>query len=62
MIADMPFTYGRKSLSIGDEFEATDRDSLALRAHNRAHLAEEVSVPKKSRRSYKRRDMTAESS
>lgn len=64
MIADMSFTYGRKSLKPGDEFTASENDSFALRVYRRAHLAEEAQEPKKTlrlKRAYKRRDMTAES-
>jgi hypothetical protein len=63
MIADMPFTYDRKDLKQGDDFVATDKDSLALRVYRRAHLAEDVEEAKpttRGKRAYKRRDMRAE--
>lgn len=64
MIADMPFTYDRKDLKPGDEFTASEKDAFALKVYGRAHLADEAEEPKRTRakRTYKRRDMTAESS
>jgi hypothetical protein len=61
MIADMRFTYDRRDIAPGDEFMASDNDALALRAYRRAHLAEEPQEKPRSRRTYKRRDMRAES-
>jgi hypothetical protein len=63
MIADMPFTYARKDMKPGDEFEANEDDAFALRVYRRAHPADETQEPKKTRvkRTYKRRDLTAES-
>jgi hypothetical protein len=65
MIADMKFTYDRKDIKPGDELTVSDNDSLALRVYGRAHFADDADQiePKKTRakRTYKRRDMTAES-
>lgn len=64
MIADMHFTYARKDLKPGDEFEASEKDAFALKVYRRAHPVEEPQEPKKTlrlKRTYKRRDMTAES-
>jgi hypothetical protein len=61
MVADMPFPYDGKQLKAGDEFTASENDALALRAYRRAHPADQAEEPKKrSKRTYKRRDMTAE--
>lgn len=61
MIADMAFTYDRKPIRIGDEFTASDNDAVALRVYRRAHLCGEEPEPKRRRkRTYSRRDMTAE--
>ncbi len=65
MIADMPFTYDRKEMKAGDEFSATEKDAFALKVYGRAHLADESGEPepkKRTKRHYKRRDMTAEHS
>jgi hypothetical protein len=63
MIATQEFSYGGKSLKAGDAFEAQDKDAFLLQGLGKARIEgdSEKNTAEKTKRRYRRRDMTAES-
>ena len=55
LIAKFAYTYADKSLKVGDEFEAPEKDAHLLTVTGRAVPAD------KPKRKYQRRDLVAES-
>ncbi len=57
-----PFPYARKSLKPGDDFEASSKDARILIVIGKARRRVEAPAPviAKAKRTYKRKDLTAE--